>query len=87
MGRRRGGDKIHNKNKENIKQANYTQLIFETLKPLQNIAIKNAKKLLQSYGDKHNPERDNPSTRVHILVKILNIIPKIQDKLIDIKIR
>jgi len=61
-------------NKENIKQANYTQLIFETLKPLQNIAINNAKKLLQSYGDKHNPEKDNPSTRVHLLVEVLNAL-------------
>ena len=58
--------------KDNIKQENYTRLIFETLKPLQSVAIRNAKKLLDSYGDEHNPESDNPSTRVHLLVKVLN---------------
>jgi hypothetical protein len=58
--------------KDNIKQENYTKMIFETLKPLQGDAIKNAKKLLDSYGDEHNPERDNPSTRVHLLVEVLN---------------
>jgi hypothetical protein len=58
--------------KDNIKQENYTRLIFETLKPLQSMAIRNAKKLLDSYGDEHNPESDNPSTRVHLLVEVLN---------------
>jgi hypothetical protein len=58
--------------KDNIKQENYTRLIFETLKPLQSVAIRNAKKLLDSYGDEHNPESDNPSTRVHLLVEVLN---------------
>ena len=58
--------------KDNIKQENYSRLIFETLKPLQNVAIKNAKKLLESYGKKHCPESDNPSTRIHLLIDILN---------------
>jgi len=58
--------------KDNIKQENYTKLIFETLKPLQNVAIRNAKKLLESYGHEHNPESDNPSTRVYLLVEVLN---------------
>jgi len=58
--------------KDNIKQENYTRLIFETLKPLQSVAIRNAKRLLDSYGDEHNPESDNPSTRVHLLVEVLN---------------
>jgi len=58
--------------KDNIKQENYTKHIFETLKPLRDNAIKNAKKLLESYGNEHNPESDNPSTRVHLLVEVLN---------------
>ena len=59
-------------NKDNIKQENYTKLIFDTLNPLQITAIKNAKKLLNSYGDSHNPESDNPSISIHRLVEILN---------------
>ncbi len=51
---------------------NYTRLIFETLKPLQKVAIRNAKKLLDYYGEGHNPESDNPSTRVHLLLEVLN---------------
>ena len=58
--------------RDNIKQKNYTKHIFETLNPLQNIAIRNAKKLLDSYGSSHNPQSDNPSTTIHKLVKILN---------------
>lgn len=61
-------------NKDNIKQENYTKSIFETLKPLQDVAIRNSKKLLLSYGDSHNPEKDNPSTRVHLLIEVLNSI-------------
>ena len=61
-------------NKDNIKQENYTKSIFETLKPLQNVAIRNAKKLLESYGKGHNPESDNPSTRIYLLVEVLNSI-------------
>ena len=57
--------------KDNIKQENYTKLIFETLKPLQSVAIQNAKKLLESYGENHNPENDNPSTTIHLLVEVL----------------
>ena len=60
--------------RDNIKQENYTKYIFEALKPLQDGAIRNAKKLLESYGESHNPESDNPSTRVHLLVEVLNLI-------------
>lgn len=59
-------------NKDNIKQENFTKLIFNELAPLQEVAIKNAKKLLLSYGTEHNPENDNPSTTVHLLVELLN---------------
>lgn len=44
--------------------------IYETLLPLQGQAIKHAQKLLASYPS-HNPEKDNPSTRVHELVELL----------------
>jgi RloB-like protein len=37
----------------------------------QALAIKHAEKLLASY-DPSNPEKDNPSTTVHLLVKALN---------------
>lgn len=59
-------------NKDNIKQENFTKLIFDELTSLREIAIKNAKKLLASYGFEHNPENDNPSTKVHLLVGVLN---------------
>jgi hypothetical protein len=58
-------------NKNNIKQENYTKIIFDVLLEKQDEAIKNATKLLTTYSN-HNPEQDNPSTRVHILVDILN---------------
>ncbi|MFA7083485.1 MAG: RloB family protein [Arcobacteraceae bacterium] len=57
---------------ENIKGTKYTEFIFEELLERQPIAIKNAKNLLESYGESHNPERDNPSTTIHKLVEILN---------------
>ena len=49
--------------------------IYTILLPNQAIAIKNAKKLLKSYIN-HNPEKDNPSTKVHVLVEELNNILK-----------
>ena len=58
--------------RDNIKQENYSKLIYEALFPMQKIAIENAKKLLLSYGQEHNPECDNPSTTIHELVNILN---------------
>jgi hypothetical protein len=57
---------------ENIKSEKYTEFIFEELLELQPIAIRNAKNLLELYGETHNPERDNPSTTIHKLVEILN---------------
>ena len=58
--------------KDNIKEKNYTKMIFETLLDKQKIAIRNAENLLLSHGNSHNPEQDNPSTKVHILIEILN---------------
>ena len=58
-------------NRNNIKQSNYTKLIYESLLPLQETAISNAKRLLSSYGAEHNPEQDNPSTTIHKLVVLL----------------
>ncbi|OCL94383.1 hypothetical protein AAX27_00941 [Aliarcobacter thereius] len=49
-----------------------TELIFNELLELQETAIRNAKKLLENYADLHNPELDNPSTKVFELVDILN---------------
>ncbi|MEG4245380.1 RloB family protein [Microcoleus sp. MON2_D6] len=45
--------------------------IYEELKDKQQDAIKHAKRLLQEY-DRPNPETDNPSTTVHLLVEELN---------------
>lgn len=60
--------------KDNIKQANYAKLIFETLQNSQLTAINNANRLLNNYGENHNPEADNPSTTIHQLVILLNKI-------------
>jgi hypothetical protein len=46
--------------------------IYAALLPMQPDAIRNAKALLASYGAAHDPERDNPSTTVHLLVERLN---------------
>lgn len=45
--------------------------LYATLLPRQEDAIKNATKLLAGYGLRHNPEKDNPSTKVHLLVQLL----------------
>lgn len=45
--------------------------MYDRLLHKQDQAIKNAEKLLKSYPD-HSPEKDNPSTKVHLLVKELN---------------
>jgi len=63
-------------NKNNIKQENYTKHIFDELLELQENAIKNARKLLESYSAEHNPESANPSTTVHQLIEILNSLNK-----------
>ena len=53
-----------------------SEMIYEELKDKQQDAIKHAKRLLQEY-DRPNPESDNPSTTVHLLVEELNsFIPK-----------
>jgi hypothetical protein len=53
-----------------------SEMIYEELKDKQQDAIKHAKRLLQKY-DRPNPETDNPSTTVHLLVEELNsFIPK-----------
>ena len=53
-----------------------SERIYEELKDKQENAIKNAKRLLEKY-DRPNPESDNPSTTVHLLVAELNsFIPK-----------
>jgi hypothetical protein len=46
--------------------------MYELLLNRQPEAIRNAQRLLSFYGPEHNPERDNPSTAVHLLVQELN---------------
>jgi hypothetical protein len=46
--------------------------MYVKLKDRQQAAIANAKRLLENYGLKHNPESDNPCTKVHELVEFLN---------------
>ena len=41
-----------------------------------NNAIRSAENLLRSYKEEHNPETDNPSTTVHKLVILLNMLNK-----------
>jgi RloB-like protein len=48
--------------------------IFALLRPLQDQAIKHARRLMDDYGDAHNPERDNPCTTVHLLVEELRAL-------------
>lgn len=60
--------------KDSIKSATVAKAIFQTLLPMQEMAIKRAKKLLDSYANTHNPESDNPSTTVHLLVELLNTL-------------
>lgn len=53
-----------------------SETIYEELINKQQDAIKHAKRLLMKY-DRPNPESDNPSTTVHLLVEELNsFIPK-----------
>jgi hypothetical protein len=52
----------YEKNSENM----YSQLLNK-----QHCAIENAKRLLEQYS-RHNPEKDNPATTVHLLVQGLN---------------
>lgn len=62
--------------KTTIKQAKYTKHIFDELTALQDIAISNSKRLLESYGINDNPENANPSTTVHKLVEVLSVLNK-----------
>jgi hypothetical protein len=66
--------KFRDLDKKKIKTKEYTKLIYEELLELQPAAIRNAKKLLESYRGSHNPESDNPSTTVYELVELLNKI-------------
>jgi len=46
-------------------------LIYEKLLPYQEVAIRNAKRLLDSYSN-IDPFNNSPSTTVHLLVEELN---------------
>ena len=47
--------------------------IYEEIKDIQPTAIRNATTLLSQY-DPNRPEKDNPSTTVHLLVQCLNAL-------------
>ncbi len=46
--------------------------MYAHLQDRQPIAIQNATRLYRSKGNRPNPEKDNPITRVHVLVEALN---------------
>lgn len=46
--------------------------MYYRLEDRQPDAMRNAQRLLDSYGQNHNPEQDNPSTTVHYLIQELN---------------
>lgn len=46
--------------------------MYDKLLEYQSAAIRNAERLLASYGPEHNPEKDNPCTTIHKLVQALN---------------
>lgn len=48
-----------------------SETLYDDLKGRQQVAIRNAEQLLAQWNP-HNPERDNPCTTVHLLVKELN---------------
>ncbi len=54
-----------------VKYRKNDSTIYQQLLAKQEIAIKYARKLLESY-DPIDPERNNPSTTVHLLVEALN---------------
>jgi len=49
-----------------------SETMYIELLDKQQTAIKNAQRLLNTYQPNHNPEKDNPSTSVHLLVQELN---------------
>ena len=51
--------------------------VFDLLKDKTETAIRNARRLLATYGDDLNPERDNPSTKVHELVIVLQKLQEV----------
>ncbi|MGD1701532.1 RloB domain-containing protein [Dapis sp. BLCC M229] len=60
-----------NKKKKYEKYEKNRDAMYEILASMQPKAIKNAKNLLEQYYPS-DPANDNPSTRVHLLVKQLN---------------
>jgi len=62
---------LSKKNRLNRRYDKADVSLFSELEASLYVAIKNAERLLEHFGKEHNPERDNPSTNVHILVKKL----------------
>ena len=57
----------------NHKYEKNSTTIYEEIKNIQPTAIRNATTLLSQY-DPNRPEKDNPSTTVHLLVQCLNAL-------------
>lgn len=60
---------------KNYKYEKSSDSMYDLLLDKQSIAIRNAKKLLKSY-EVENPEKNKPSTTVHLLVERLNELLK-----------
>ena len=58
-----------------------SQTMHGELQSRQKEALRRAESLLAEYGADHNPQQDNPSTTVHLLVKALreNVTPRAAD--------
>jgi hypothetical protein len=52
--------------------------VFDLLKDKTDTAIKNSRKLLDSYGEDLKPKRANPSTNVHELVIVLQKLKELK---------
>ncbi|NEW61317.1 RloB domain-containing protein [Sulfurovum sp. bin170] len=81
--KKRNFNKFKNLTEKTMKSEENTKKIYNELESLQKNAIRNAETLLASYGNTHNPEKDNPSTNFHVLVKLLNSLGK-DDVLLEI---
>lgn len=54
------------------KYSKNSRTIYDEIHDKQHIAFRNSHKLLEKYGENYNPEKANPSTTVHLIVKELN---------------
>ncbi|NHZ72448.1 MAG: hypothetical protein GWP17_05130 [Aquificales bacterium] len=64
--------KLSVSNRLNFKYEKNNPDMYDILLNRQPDAIRNAKKLFSTYGWRLNPEKCNPITQVHVLVRELN---------------